>query len=711
MKKIILSFILAISCIAIFSVSAHADYSDVSGHWAEEAIIRWSDYGVLEGYDGKFSPNDSVTRAQLSKILVSILDIPTVSGVPFADVQPAHWFYEDISTMYAYGIITPIGNYLYPNSALTREEAVHMIAMAFGKINLTGLDFTAFTDRADIDETYLMRIEGMLQHGLISGYPDGSFKPQNLISRAEIVTILNNMIDLYITEPGEYEIKVGQNVLVAAEGVTLSYNRTAMDTYARAVLFLTASASRGINVSTIEQSCPVAIFAITEDGSIHINRMDNMSGSISLSSKLILEVVATHPTPSGILGSATNPYLVSNAEEFEMLRYNRRGYYELIADIVLPDNFVPIGTIDDGRDDAFYGKLNGNGHTITYNIKSDNYTGQNIGIFAEIAPTSTISNLHISGTIDITFADGAEHQYAITDSHSVGALAAISWGIISGCSSDMTINVKSNNFGASTVCVGGLVGALRERKITESHSSANISVDLSAAPDCKARVGGIAGALSGTAAVSYSSSDAKLSTVGGYQTMTGGIAGHSSTSISSSPTVTNCYALGSVSGSGASFQVDVGAIIGQITYGTVEKCWSYTELSATGSTFLLNIGAIAGSNYYGKITNCWANPSLILSKNVHAGGIVGRLASSAAVSNCFTVSNPFAGTLNTIAYDSWNDGTVSGCTDFTNMNNSQRAAFISECAWDFGDVWSTSPDGYPYLKDLDMAMQLEFMKK
>lgn len=64
-----------------------ADYSDVEGHWAQETIERWSDSGVLKGYDdGWFGPNDPVSRGQLSEILYRLWGCGPQEGHTFPDV-------------------------------------------------------------------------------------------------------------------------------------------------------------------------------------------------------------------------------------------------------------------------------------------------------------------------------------------------------------------------------------------------------------------------------------------------------------------------------------------------------------------------------------------------------------------------------------------------------------------------------------------------
>ena len=96
MKRKLLSIVLAL-CLTLtllptMSVAA-GSYADTNGHWAEAAIERWSGYGILQGSEGKFAPDGTLTRAQMATILSRLLNcrrrslsasptFPPVSGTP-----------------------------------------------------------------------------------------------------------------------------------------------------------------------------------------------------------------------------------------------------------------------------------------------------------------------------------------------------------------------------------------------------------------------------------------------------------------------------------------------------------------------------------------------------------------------------------------------------------------------------------------------------
>ena len=69
-------------------------FSDLKGHWAEEALTHAVENGLLKGYDGKLSPNDALTRAQLATIVVSAFGATEKADIShLTDVSKDAWYY------------------------------------------------------------------------------------------------------------------------------------------------------------------------------------------------------------------------------------------------------------------------------------------------------------------------------------------------------------------------------------------------------------------------------------------------------------------------------------------------------------------------------------------------------------------------------------------------------------------------------------------
>ena len=79
MKKRFLAAALALAMLLMmvpFAFAASDGFDDVPGHWAEDAINRWSGYGVVNGVgDNQFAPNGTLTRAQAAQVFANLLDL------------------------------------------------------------------------------------------------------------------------------------------------------------------------------------------------------------------------------------------------------------------------------------------------------------------------------------------------------------------------------------------------------------------------------------------------------------------------------------------------------------------------------------------------------------------------------------------------------------------------------------------------------------
>lgn len=239
MKRKFLSITLAIcmitSILPITGLAAENTYSDTSGHWANAAIERWSDYGVLSGYNGQFRPSDPITRAELASVLDKVMRYQGKSYVAdFSDIDASAWYAPAILKLNAASIMLGSDGKMRPNDSITREEAAVMIGRAFAVPENSGNE-NPFPDADDISGWASFLVDGMKAAGYISGYPDGSFGPKNTITRAEVVTILDKMVDYFYHEPGEADNEgisfSPKNVVINTSGVTLKNTVVTGDLY------------------------------------------------------------------------------------------------------------------------------------------------------------------------------------------------------------------------------------------------------------------------------------------------------------------------------------------------------------------------------------------------------------------------------------------------------------------------------------------------
>ncbi len=164
-------------------------FKDVKGHWAEEHIYSLVKQGVINGYPtGEFRPNHSITRAEFATILVKTFDLNMIRGDKFTDTKN-HWANDYIITAEANGIIKGYNDKSFgPNDLLTREQMAVMIARA---TEITGNKASlSFTDTDKIAPWAKDAVEAAVSTEIITGYPNQTFKPKRNATRAEAVTVV-----------------------------------------------------------------------------------------------------------------------------------------------------------------------------------------------------------------------------------------------------------------------------------------------------------------------------------------------------------------------------------------------------------------------------------------------------------------------------------------------------------------------------------------
>ena len=215
MKKLLCA---ALSALMLTS-AASAAFADTPGHWAEKSIDRWSEYGVVVGGgDGNFNPNQSITRAQMATILCAVCGWKDVAENTFSDVKGDEWFAPYVLKANAAGAMSGYDGMMRPNDTITRQEAAVMMYKA---LFMTEAESDkVFADQDQIASWAAVQVESMAANGYITGRPDGSFDPTGSITRAETVTILNQMVGGFYNSAGARSQNCGRAV-VCAPGVTL----------------------------------------------------------------------------------------------------------------------------------------------------------------------------------------------------------------------------------------------------------------------------------------------------------------------------------------------------------------------------------------------------------------------------------------------------------------------------------------------------------
>lgn len=221
--SLILAFAMAVSLFTVGASAAEPTYGDTAGHWAEASIERWSGYGIIQGSNGKFDPDGQLTCAQLATILARLLKLPAAKDAGFIDNPADAWYYDAINRCAAAGILKGNGDgTVTPNASITRERAMVMLARALGIEPLSRPDLSKYADVAQVSPYAQGYLAALIEAGIVGGVTADRLAPQDNITRAATVTILDRAIQTYADKAGAAVSASGGLVLVVADDVTVS---------------------------------------------------------------------------------------------------------------------------------------------------------------------------------------------------------------------------------------------------------------------------------------------------------------------------------------------------------------------------------------------------------------------------------------------------------------------------------------------------------
>ncbi|RKP55593.1 S-layer homology domain-containing protein [Cohnella endophytica] len=191
-----------------YSVVWHPlEFSDMAKHWAKDAVNDMGSRMVIDGAgNGMFSPDRNITRAEFAAILVRGLGLQLENGTAtFSDVKATDWYSSAVNTAYAYRLIDGYEDGTFrPMEKITREQAMTILSKALA---ITGLkqklsDRSAdsilkpFKDAAQVSVWAQSGVADCVQAGVVSGRTDGALAPKAYMTRAEVATIIQRLLQL-----------------------------------------------------------------------------------------------------------------------------------------------------------------------------------------------------------------------------------------------------------------------------------------------------------------------------------------------------------------------------------------------------------------------------------------------------------------------------------------------------------------------------------
>lgn len=237
-QKIMIALLLAILIASSGVVeSAQIEFKDISSHWAKDIIIETASKGFINGYeDGSFKPDNMISV----KEALAILGRYAMSNQELVNNQVADYQIEPNSKNWGYLEVNfamdrmPMNIFAGSESsrAITREETAYIISNLF-----KGIEGTEKVQISDINNSkFQAEVQNLVAGGIISGFPDGSFKPELQITRAELTSLLfkiirmdspsstnenESTIDL-INNKGEYENNIDEQKTIETNKTQLN---------------------------------------------------------------------------------------------------------------------------------------------------------------------------------------------------------------------------------------------------------------------------------------------------------------------------------------------------------------------------------------------------------------------------------------------------------------------------------------------------------
>ncbi|PEL81166.1 S-layer homology domain-containing protein [Bacillus wiedmannii] len=202
-KQIILAgAVLATSTFtSLTNAQAETGFRDVpSDHWSHNAIMGLKEKNIVAGYgNGMFGFGDNITRGQVARLIYAYLKPADEHNAPnpFTDIK-GHMFEKEILSLSKAGIMNGFGDGKFgPDNVLTREQLAVVLTKAF---NFKATSTTTFND---VDKNYWATnaISALQENKIAAGTGDNLFEPKNIVTREQYAQFLYNAMNTVEVKP------------------------------------------------------------------------------------------------------------------------------------------------------------------------------------------------------------------------------------------------------------------------------------------------------------------------------------------------------------------------------------------------------------------------------------------------------------------------------------------------------------------------------
>lgn len=181
-------------------------FKDIENHRYEEDIIYLAQRGIIEGRTKEiYDPDGNLTRAEFTTLITRLLKLPLdeKSHLPFEDVKEDSWYYEFVKAAYDSKIIEGVNKTTFaPNRYITRQEMVKIIVSILENkgilhsIKPSGLDVAMYIDSNNISDWAKEYLFYGVKYGLIEGRTETELAPREFALRGEAANTIRRLYDI-----------------------------------------------------------------------------------------------------------------------------------------------------------------------------------------------------------------------------------------------------------------------------------------------------------------------------------------------------------------------------------------------------------------------------------------------------------------------------------------------------------------------------------
>ncbi|MCC3379198.1 fibronectin type III domain-containing protein [Paenibacillus farraposensis] len=172
-------------------------FEDIDRIFNKDKINELADKGIIKGTSNKlFEPSRPVTRVEFTSMLVRALNLPSEPDMllSFEDINPTAWYIDPLKTAIKDQVARGFSSTVFaPDRVINREQAAKMTNNVVK--SAPQQEVNVYSDTSSIVAWARDDVLGLTEHNLVQGYPDGSFRPKQDITRAEAAEIIFNMLE------------------------------------------------------------------------------------------------------------------------------------------------------------------------------------------------------------------------------------------------------------------------------------------------------------------------------------------------------------------------------------------------------------------------------------------------------------------------------------------------------------------------------------